>query len=186
MTPHLLRHGRVRLYVCACGRACRCTGARTGVRAGVRVCVRAYVRVCVRARKFACGCTYGRTGCARACASACKIRPDCRTIWPCFQNTTSFFEIRPYFSGHAVCPPARISARAYVRCMSVHTSVCRPCVRAHVRTPVRRPCVRARVRTYVRTHRAITRTGLIHYMSMRLKSSQPLSVFFEGTLFRLA
>ena len=62
MTPHLLRHGRVHLYVCACGRACRCTGARTGVCTGVRVCVRAYVRACVQAHGFARGCTYGRTG----------------------------------------------------------------------------------------------------------------------------
>ena len=85
MTPHLLRHGRVRLCVCACRRACGCTGVRadkrTGVRTGMRACVRAYIQAkgCACERTGLRRCTYRRAGvraeaCVRAYGGTC-IRP---------------------------------------------------------------------------------------------------------------
>ena len=144
---------------------------RAGVRTGVWACRRAYRHA------------YGRTGVYTS------ARPQNKAVL--FKNKALCFEIRPYCSGHALAhtrPPTRACFRTHARAcvrtsarMSVHTSVRRPCSvpSLYTRPYDGRASACLSVHTSVRTCLPPARSpvqGLIHYMSMRIESSQTMSM----------
>ena len=167
MTPHLLRHGRVRLYVCACGRACWCTCARTGVRTGVRACVRAYVRAFAQI-------------CAQAFVRASRrtyIRPFSKYDLIVRKKTKNilFGHAHDPFAYPRVFPYTRTRVRLCVR-MHVRTRAyaARASARISLHTSVRRPCFPS-ARSPVQV--------LMHCMSMRIRSSQGIFICLSINMF---